>query len=401
MLLVDNRKILKGEPGFHALIVGISHYPHLPEGGGTPAPESFGMKQLSSTALSAFRFYRWLIDNQSTLPVPLATCRLLLSPSEQEIEAEPELAAILDRAGDGTLKSFLTALAEWRTDASTHKDGIALFYFAGHGVQASRQDSILLLENFGDGLGSALTNAVRSREIFDGMAFSANCPEIAQKQFYFIDACRNLPAKFKNFEKLNTTAPWDIELGGRDDRCAPIFYAAVADSKAYAIKGDQSIFSKALIQCLKNLAGTPPEQEEDVPRWRVTVNSLAKSLSDEISRLNALYKTDQECITNGLVKDAVICYLTAPPTVEIQLEVLPPGALASVHVQVCSEEDAEIWNLVAPVDPHPYRSQLPGGSYILRGKVDPPQPGLKNYTRIQLARPPLARWQVKVAGGAP
>lgn len=73
-LIIDERAHLQGQPGFHAFIAGVSSYPHLPGGIGTPAPDSFGMQQLSSAALTAYKMYCWLVERQRKLPVPLATC---------------------------------------------------------------------------------------------------------------------------------------------------------------------------------------------------------------------------------------------------------------------------------------------------------------------------------------
>ena len=113
-LVFDERARLQGQPGFHALIAGVSAHPHLPGGMGAPAPDSYGMQQLSSTALTAYKMYCWLVERQNKLPVPLATCRLLLSPSSEEVQREPNLHGLADPC---TLDQFRAAASEWRTDA--------------------------------------------------------------------------------------------------------------------------------------------------------------------------------------------------------------------------------------------------------------------------------------------
>src|SRR5205823_5326133 len=125
-LVLDNRAGLAGKPGLHALIVGVSGYPHLPvPGAGAPPAEAFGMYQLSSTSLAAYRVYRWLLDEAQGLPVPLATCRLLLSPSADELAAEGHLAGL---GSASTVDNFLVDAAGWRTDASSSDDNMTLFY---------------------------------------------------------------------------------------------------------------------------------------------------------------------------------------------------------------------------------------------------------------------------------
>src|SRR5271166_2447434 len=91
--VVDRRASLAGTAAMHAFIVGVSAYPELPPGGQPQTEHSHGLEQLSSTALAAYRVYEWLVDPGTKLPVPLATVRLLLCPSAEEIAAEPKLSA--------------------------------------------------------------------------------------------------------------------------------------------------------------------------------------------------------------------------------------------------------------------------------------------------------------------
>src|SRR3712207_4310082 len=109
----------------------------------------------------------------------------------------------------------------------------------------------MLLENFGDPDEGPLTNAVAVDNLFYGMAPPASpTKQIAQRQLYFIDACRIAPSEFRAFEWLNVPDVWGVEIAGRDDRCAPIFYAGIPGTKAYALKGNQTLFIQALLACL-------------------------------------------------------------------------------------------------------------------------------------------------------
>jgi hypothetical protein len=119
-LVFDDSTALTGKPGLHALIAGVSLYRHLPGGEGPLAAESFGLQQLSSTALSASRVCRWLLDRRAHLSVPLATCRFLASAGEGERAVEPELAG----ATPCTRKSFAAMCREWRTHAASHPDNV-------------------------------------------------------------------------------------------------------------------------------------------------------------------------------------------------------------------------------------------------------------------------------------
>src|SRR5262245_36802241 len=66
-------------PGVHALIIGASRYDHLNEGS-APAPETYGLGQLSVSALTAYRFFAWLRNGYALDGWPVARVRLLMSP---------------------------------------------------------------------------------------------------------------------------------------------------------------------------------------------------------------------------------------------------------------------------------------------------------------------------------
>ena len=136
--------------GLQAFIIGVSSYPHLPGASAARTKFDFGMQQLASPALE--------------------------------------------------LLNFLTAAAEWQSDAAADTRNICLFYFSGHGVQRKSSDSVLLLEDFGDHRGGMLRNAVDLDTIFHGMAHSSEQPKIAKTQLYFVDACRVEPKKIRAVE---------------------------------------------------------------------------------------------------------------------------------------------------------------------------------------------------------
>jgi len=61
-------------PKLHALLVGVSDYPNLPKDGEPMPPSAYGLRKLSSPAISAFRIFEWLrkCDSEGSLPLPLA-----------------------------------------------------------------------------------------------------------------------------------------------------------------------------------------------------------------------------------------------------------------------------------------------------------------------------------------
>lgn len=352
------------------------------------------MTQLSSSVLTAYKMYLWLLERQNHFPVPLATCRLLLSPSQDEEHIEPNLRGLVDPC---TRNNFWDAAFEWRDDASLHKDNIALFYFAGHGIQSSRAEAIVLLENFGDGRGNLLQNAVSINNLFSGMAPAAARPDMALTQLYFIDASRVIPRQLKYSELLDAPAIFDIELRGLDERSATIFYAAAPGSKAYALRGETTIFSRALLRCLNGAAGEIREQNGQ-EQWYVSVASLVPALDYSIREFNQATGVEQEFIISGLVRDTVIVYLDGPPKVSLVLAVDPIDALQFTRIEIRDDAGKQVLILPKPLNPHPYKCQLPAGIYTIGAKIDPPHPSFADRPGRMLAvMPPNTYMKVKVA----
>lgn len=367
-LLVNELPNLQGRPGVHALIVGVSAYRFLPTGNQAGTPESLGLRQLSSTALSAYRVFRWLESRQQNLPLPLATCRVLLSPSAEETVSEPALAGLAQAA---TLENFLREARDWRQDAAGNEENMTFFYFAGHGAQRTREDGVILLEDFGDGLGGPLKNAVDVGNIFKGMAKSNAFPSMAQTQLYFVDACRDFLTSFRNYEPDDATQVFRVQLTGEDRRRAPIFFAAAPGTRAYARIGEQTLFSQALLECLSNDAADFKELNGQ-ERWCVSVHSLSEALTQRIADLNELEGADQEIVVGGLGQEAVISYLDGAPSVRVVLEVEPPEAMQVTRLEVLDDQGGPGPQLPFPLEPHPYSCTWPAGFYTIHATISPP-----------------------------
>jgi hypothetical protein len=331
------------------------------------------MEQLTSAALSAYRVYEWIVARQAHFPAPLGTVRLLLAPSPAELKVDAGLAAA---ASSCTLADFQGAASDWRMDAAKDGGGMTIFYFAGHGVQRSKGDSVLLLQDFGDGLGGTLGRAVSAKSLRDGMAPSPTFPTVARTQLYFIDACRLQPERFRDYEQMETATIWDIELAGVDDRRAPTYFASVPGTVAYARRGKQTLFSQALLDCL---SGGAAELREDggVERWAVTHMSLAERLADYLSELATDAGAEQSIRSDGFGADAVVQYLDAAPTVRVQIEVEPVDALEFTKVAIFDDAGAPATHapLPKPLAPYPYVTDLPAGIYTINAEIEPANEG--------------------------
>ena len=298
--------------GLHILIAGVSAYPHGLGGQANTARITLGVDQLSAAATSAFLLYKWLLANQHKFAMPLLTVRVLLSPAMAESQQNQALSQFGDRC---TLQNFLAAAGDWRDDAATHSDNVTLFYFAGHGAQRKKGDTVLLLEDFGEAVGGPLRNAVDVDNIFYGMSPSETRRNIARTQLYFIDACRVRPSAFKNYQMMSTTAVFEVEEMGKDDRHAPIFHAATSGSIAYGITGQQTVFNRLLLECLERTAvrqQVTPMGSRDV----ITINSLDQALQAGMNawtRENEDKGVDQQYALEGIAKDGIIFSWDAPP----------------------------------------------------------------------------------------
>jgi hypothetical protein len=300
--LVFSRRQTPDTPGLHVLIAGVSTYRHGRGGHGKPAAIDLGIGQLSAAATSAFRLGQWFIAHEDRFETPLESVRVLLSPSALEIERTPELAGFGDRC---TLDNFLAAAAEWRDDAARHPNSVTVFYFAGHGAQRTKGDSILLFEDFGDGVGGPLRKAVDTETVFYGMAPSKARKRIARTQLYFIDACRVRPAVFKNYRLMHTTPIFEIEEVERDDRHAPVFYAAASGSQAYAVPGEHTTFGRILLDVLAR-GNHAANDVRDSANAVISVRSLDTELQAGIEESNKRTGADQEYSLEGIAKDAIV-----------------------------------------------------------------------------------------------
>ena len=388
-LILDRRDELHGAPGIHAFICGVSFYHHIPGGDGAPAKKPFGLKQLSSTATTGWLFHQWLLDAQKNdrLPLELATVHLLLSPSQAERDAIPEMGAV----DPASRENFVAAANEWR-DFASNADGMTIFYFAGHGVQRRQNDSVLLLDDFGKPPGGSLTYTVDVANLFDGMAPPADAArKVALKQLYFIDACRMPDKEFKKNDWMNVPDLWDVDLNSKDDRSAPVFYAAIPGTSAFAVPGGQTLFSFAIKSCLDRVAAIPSDDAD--PRWRVTTTSVISALDGALNAVNKNHQGEQKCLPVSYGKDMILTYLTDPPAVDCVVSVEPDLAANVCEFKLTTGAGKKAYE-VAHIVPHPHPFQVPGGFYNYA--VVPADPQYKPAQDGTILRPRLPELELKV-----
>src|SRR5690348_2786566 len=207
-------------PVAHALVVGTSFYSNLPADG---REGLLGLRQLDCGASAAYRFALWLRNHQSAIIPPIATIRLLLTPSEQErmLLQDLDFNSIPNTTGD----NVQDALFKWQYDCQERFGNIAILYLCGHGVlESPDQVYVLLNDAFRyNNLDNAVSVAPTQQALGVGNLHAS---------IIFVDACQQI---------LNSE--WDLS-GGRklapprnatkDNRiAAPIYYAASPGGSAY------------------------------------------------------------------------------------------------------------------------------------------------------------------------
>jgi hypothetical protein len=365
-------------PAIHALIIGVSAYPHLPGGSGTTAQRTCELGQLTAAASSAVSIYEWLSRAEPRLALDIGSCQLLLSPAPDEEMPDVPFAV-------ATVANVRAAAQAWREACATDRESIALFYFAGHGVLRTRVDAALLCADFGKDSNALLGCAVDLQNLVDGMAPSDEHPDIARTQLWMVDACQGAPSELKGFDHLCAPDVWDLPTTRwPDDRCRPIVWAALPGTDAYSVCEESSIFSRALLQCLEGAAGAALGGSDD---WGVTVGSLLENVVEVGQDIARELGAPQHPWIDGSYSrtDQLLVRLDGPPQVPVRLELRP--AAGDVRLAVRRVDGAGV-TVPAPLHPNPWADLWPASAYQL--EAAPPACGIAGQTLYVF--PPSFSW---------
>lgn len=388
MLIYDERPGAgkPSTPGLHALVIGVSHYRHLPGGSGPAAAMAGldGLTQLPTSARTAADMAAWLIAQQEagTLEVPLQSVRLLLSPSA----AEQGLPAV-DLA---TYENIREEANAWRKDARRHRDGMTLFFYSGHGVGGTLDDPILLPEDFADPAVPELLDRVISHgDLSWGMSPPRNPLEtIARQQVYFWDSCRNRPRAFQQADWSSLPTIWEDDfVPGGDDRLLAVLMATPPGQLAFAGRpGERTLFGQALLECLEGAAAEVALLQGEF-RWRIGTTGISTFLQERMNERNRLLNTPQQ-FRPGTVMPIPIVALPKAPHVQVRLSIRPPERASLVGVTLDYSFVPPAQTVINPVDPNPHELELPMGLYSVQVGGGAPKP--------QILRPP--RHEVELDG---
>jgi len=300
----------------------------------------------------------WVLANRARLGQPLASVRLLLAPSDTERRESENLC---ERAAGAGLDQFLDSVAGWRRDLSLCPESIALFYFAGHGMQGAVADQVLILEDFGSNpeAGSVLRKSVPTSSLIAGLAPTEERPDIARRQWFFFDCCRDTQRTIRKAESADPTTAFGWATSLQDHREVSVFNAAISGARARAYPNDLTVFGKALLDCMNGAAG---ERREDRSGWHVSTGSLGRALSmigHKLEQVDPRIKFDVQ--PRGNLRSSMVL-LDGPPHVAVTLTIHPSGAVNSTGLAIYDARGTSV-NVAVPLDPNPYACHWPAGAY--------------------------------------
>lgn len=402
-LVFDRRDRIAGRPTAHAFLVGVSEYTHLP-GPGQPAdPETFNLRRLGSSALSAWEICRWLVANADGLACRLASIRLLMSPSPEEreafrpIDAEPTSGWLGKGPHDidaADWAHFVPESLAWRADAArANKMGLTFFYYSGHGLRRIGQDLITLSDFTDPAAGGKLQRSCELIANFvQGMTPTGDSrAEIARNQFYFIDCCREDITDFAGLAASPGTV-WD-PLPGVDDRATPVFMASYPGSVAMAIRGQITDFCSGLLNSLERGADGP-DPADGTRGWPISSHTLSRALEHHFARL----RTGQYAPATGVsFRNVPLRWLAEPPPIEFSVAISPSDAIGVTTVSLTHVEgflDAEFPAMPAR---HPYKVKSRAGIHQLKARSTMT---FEPYSKFELVNPLWVQWSIDLTPGA-
>jgi Caspase domain len=233
-----------------AVVIGVSRYHHLHGDDAT-----YGLDQLSVSALTAFRFFEWLRDRYRLDGQPLVRCWLLLSPTEAERAWEPGLASSVDP----TLDNCQSAIHEWYAEMrSLHpfhsKDSRALFFFSGHGLEFRDGHHLLLPSDYLRGAYGQVDHAMNVANLYHGLR---DLP--LAESYFFVDACREDHAALRELmPEGRRILNRPLSYRTRPDLKSAILYASGPGAAAWQPTGPEhgmSVFGQALVEALGGKGG--------------------------------------------------------------------------------------------------------------------------------------------------
>jgi hypothetical protein len=274
--------------GAHAIIVGVSDYPHLSGSSAPPADlahDNGGLGQLEVSAKTAAKVFSWLKQAGEVAGGPVATCRLLLSPRPSERVEIDQLTGGSYAPAD--FESVRKAILDWGNDifagAPEPDANVAFFFFSGHGTEHMASPALLAKD---------ILNPHSPGGAHKAVSFLSLCQAVKtygiDRALFFVDACRDVPgvARTLNIVGEDVMLPYAYPLRSHDALLC--LQSTRAGGSAYQIPGDAAtIFGQAVIDALD---GPPPSYrpyDTTVIPWRLVFRALESHVKQKVRELLA------------------------------------------------------------------------------------------------------------------
>jgi len=340
-------------PGTHVCVVGVGTYPHLKGGEGPVNPLHRDLGQITSPPQSAMAMLEWTDKTLNNPQAPLKSIEVLISQPEPALYTDAN--GLSQQIATATWDNLEAALAAWFGRANSHPDNVAMFYFCGHGLGDGVNTHLLM----GD---AGVSHDLLRHALHVGAFRIAMGACVAQKQIYFIDACRtvDLATVFNPHSPVQSGLP-PGNVMAIFNGWNPVLHSARQGELAFGAPGEVSDFTKALLEGLTRCAVFQPYGHY----WAVSPQELQKA----IAALMDDFSGKPQCPADGLVG------------VGFQLHVLPGVPDVVVHVSLNKQhanDDAEISytatgrTIVRPDRSHPWRTFAPYGQCSVQATFAPP-----------------------------
>jgi hypothetical protein len=292
-------------------------------------------------------------SDASRWTVPPSSIELLISPAPND----PDPGGTGGPYESATRDVIQKAFDDWWDRCDSDAGNLAIFYFCGHGLQATNQ--VLLASDFG-ATGNPWQQSFdlnRTRQ-----AFRANK---ARSQVFLIDACREITTS--TVEVANPNAPPLREPEARQpDRCAHdlTVQATSPTKKAYGKEREVSFFTQAVLNAIAGGAARRQNGE-----WWVRSDLIAGKIGELVKLAGA---TDQRPITT--VSEPLRLYrLKGVPDVSFEFGCRPSEATGEADLayrllaggvrQQRPRRERGAWTLVVPAGIYHLEATFPDGSY--------------------------------------
>ena len=343
-------------PSLHAILIGVSAYDELGQTQPGATVRKIAASPLDGPCRTVAALAEWLQTSANTLCAPLGSLEILASPSPSEAGL-PALAG----CSAASTPAVIEALQRWRAAATMNAGDFALFYFAGHGLQRSRNDAVMLLQDFNTGR-TLLQNAISLADITGGMGSTGDFPNVAGTQLYFADCCRSIVPALAGYETAATAPVFDPEIDVAAVRSSPIFLAANGGRETFTQPGGFTYFGGDLITCLNGAGADRLPIDGGASEWVITAQTLSKAMAllaaDYNRQQDPAFRRSMVAILAG--DDPVLRKLDQPPLVCCTIR--PSGGLTQISLRDPPQMHQPPFSGLD-------RFHLPAGVYFLGGTL--------------------------------